>query len=254
MNPYRVKTKVPAAARAQADSLRAARVDVKGFCSKYFNDTDYLEKEYGLWKFELDLRSVILDFQCLDEVPADRFQDVFTPEELFAIWEVWNFNGYLSMGRSPMTDNKGCLSTAAILRDMIECADRDLASGDINLSLRFSHDIAILPLLSYMKLDNFGAVLTDPSDVKNWWRIRFRWPPIFSSSSTAASVPRRFSSKSFITATRPPCRSRRSLRPSIPGPPSRNITGVVWCGCSLCLSPAKALFPGQTNDITLFLR
>ena len=118
----------------------------------------------------MDLRSVILDFQCLDEVPADRFQDVFTPEELFAIWEVWNFNGYLSMGRSPMTDNKGCLSTAAILRDMIECADRDLASGDINLSLRFSHDIAILPLLSYMKLDNFVAVLTDPSDVKNWWR------------------------------------------------------------------------------------
>ncbi len=38
------------------------------------------------------------------------------------------------------------------------------------MSLRFSHDIAILPLLSYMKLDNFGAVLTDPSDVKNWWR------------------------------------------------------------------------------------
>ena len=121
----------------------------------------------------LDLRSVILDFQCLDEVPADRFEDVFTPEELFAIWEVWNFNGYLSMGRSPMTDNKGCLSTAAILRDMIECADRDLASGDINLSLRFSHDIAILPMLSYMKLDNFGAVLTNPSDVKNWWRSDF---------------------------------------------------------------------------------
>ena len=141
MNPYRVRTKVPAAARAQADSLRAARVDVKGFCSKYFNDTDYLEEEYGLWKFELDLRSVILDFQCLDEVPADRFEDVFTPEELFAIWEVWNFNGYLSMGRSPMTDNKGCLSTAAIL--------------------------------PYMKLDNFGAVLTNPSDVKNWWRSDF---------------------------------------------------------------------------------
>ncbi|HBH09721.1 MAG TPA: hypothetical protein DDX40_10025 [Rikenellaceae bacterium] len=173
MNPYRVKTKIPAAARAQADSLRAARVDVKGFCSKYFNDTDYIEKEYGLWKFELDLRSVIIDFQCLDDVPADRFEDVFTPEELFAIWEVWNFNGYLSMGRSPMTDNKGCLSTAAILNDMIKSADRDLASGDINLSLRFSHDIAILPLVSYMKLDNFGAVLTDPSDVKNWWRSDF---------------------------------------------------------------------------------
>ena len=169
-NPYRVKVRIPAEARAKADSLLAARVDVKGFCSRFFKDIDYLDKAYGLWKFELDLRTVILDFQCLDNEPEDMFADIFTPEELFAIWEVWNFNGYLSMGRSPLTDNKGVLNASAVLRNIIDCADRDLASGQVQLSLRFSHDTAILPLLSYMKLDNFGAVLNSPSDVKNWWR------------------------------------------------------------------------------------
>ncbi len=172
-NPYRVKTRIPASARAKADSLLSARVDVRGFCSKYFNDTDFLEKSYGLWKFELDLRTVILDLQCLDNEPSDTFEDIFTFEELFAIWEVWNFNGYLSMGRSPLTDNKGVLNTSAILKNIIECADRDLASGQIQLSLRFSHDTAILPLVSYMKLDNFGAVVSNPEEVKNWWRSDF---------------------------------------------------------------------------------
>lgn len=172
-NPNRVKVKFPAKANAQVDSLLAARINLKDFCSKYFNDTDYLAESYGLYNFVNDFRSVILDFQCMDFEPADKFSDVFTPEQLFGIWEARNYNGYLRMGRSPMTGGKGCMSCAAVLRNMVECADRDLASGDVQLSLRFTHDIAVLPLVSYMKVDNFGAVVNDPGDVKNWWRCDF---------------------------------------------------------------------------------
>lgn len=172
-NPGRVKLKIPASARAKADSLLSSRLELKAFCSRFFNDVDYLEDSYGLWKFALDLRSVIIDFQCMDEEPSDKFTDIFTPEQLFGIWESWNYNGYLLMGRSPETGGKGCLSSAAILRNIIDLADRDLSSGEVQLSLRFSHDTAILPLLSYMRLDNFGALVSDPGDVKNWWRCDF---------------------------------------------------------------------------------
>ena len=172
-NPNRVKVKIPAKANAQVDSLLASRINLKDFCSNYFNDTDYLSKSYGLYDFVNDLRSVIVDLQCLDFEPADKFSDVFTHEQLFGLWEARNYSGYLRMGRSPVTGGKGCMSCAAVLRNMIECADRDLASGDVQLSLRFSHDIAVLPLVSYMKVDNFGAVVNDPGDVKNWWRCDF---------------------------------------------------------------------------------
>lgn len=172
-NPARVKIKFPEKAKAQSDSLLAARLDLNSFCAGYFNDTDYLAKSYGQYQFVIDLRTIIVDLQCLDFEPSDSFFDIFTPEQLFGIWESWNYNGYLRMGRSPMTGGKGCQSCAAVLRNMIECADRDLASGDVQLSLRFSHDIAVLPLVSYMKLDNFGAVVNDPGDVKNWWRCDF---------------------------------------------------------------------------------
>lgn len=172
-SPTRVKSKVSAKGRAQADSLLAANIDLKGFCSRFFNDMDYLGKAYGQWQFTVDLRSVILDFQCMDTVPEDRFEDIFTPEQFFGIWEAWNFNGYMNMGRSPMSDGKACLNCAAVLRNIIDRADRDLASGNVQLSLRFTHDIAVLPMASYMKLDNFGAVVSDPGDVKNWWRCDF---------------------------------------------------------------------------------
>ena len=179
INPYssaiqdRVKVKIPGKAQAQVDSLMAARFDLGAFCSRFFNDADYLEESYGSKKFAIDLRSIIEDFQCMDEEPADKFEDIFTKEELFGLWESWNYTGYLRMGRSPLTEAKGCLSCAATLRDIISRADRDLASGKVQLSLRFSHDIAVLPLASYMRLDNLGAVVTDPGDVKNWWRCDF---------------------------------------------------------------------------------
>ena len=169
-NPYRIKTQIPAEAKATSAAMQEALINPKEFCSRFFTDTDYIESAIGMWQFESNLRTVVVDIQCLGGEQPDRFEDIFTPEELFNIWEVRNYNGYLYMGRSPLTDNFGCLKNAAILESMIESADEDLASGDVQLRLRFSHDTAILPLVSYMCLDNFGAVVTEPSDVKNWWR------------------------------------------------------------------------------------
>jgi len=169
-NPFRVKTQIPTGAKASAAALQTSLIDAKAFCSRYFNDTDYLESTSGMWQFESNLRTVVVGMQCLDGEQADTFSDIFTFDELFGIWEVRNYNGYLYMGRSPLTDNFGCTKNAAILRNMIEEADNDLASGEIQLRLRFSHDTAILPLVSYMRLDNFGVVVDDPKEVKNYWR------------------------------------------------------------------------------------
>ena len=169
-NPFRVKTLIPADAKASSAAMHADLIDSKAFCSRYFNDIDYLESTSGTWKFESDLRTVVVGLQCLDGEPSDDFSDIFTFDELFGIWEVRNYNGYLYMGRSPLTDNSGCTKNAAILENMIEEADSDLASGGIQLRLRFSHDTAILPLVSYMRLDNFGAVVDDPKEVMNYWR------------------------------------------------------------------------------------
>lgn len=169
-NPYRVKTQIPPEAKASAAEVQASLIDPKAFCSRYFNDTDYLESTFGMWQFESNLRTVVVGIQCLDGEQADKFSDIFTFDELFGIWEVRNYNGYLYMGRSPLTDNFGCTKNAAILENIIKEADKDLASGEVQLSLRFSHDTAVLPLVSYMRLDNFGVVVDDPKEVKNFWR------------------------------------------------------------------------------------
>ena len=45
-----------------------------------------------------------------------------------------------------------------------------MLSGDVQLRLRFAHDSGIFALAGRLGIDNFGAVVEDPHDVKNYWR------------------------------------------------------------------------------------
>ena len=169
-NPFWTKSVLPAQAEASVKAMQDSLVHPEAFCSRYFSDLDFIDSSYGAEKFESSMRTIIMDIQCLDGTPSDTFSDIFTPEELLGIWEVWNYNGYLSLGMSSLGGGEVARKYSATLFDMIEDARRDLEAGDVKLNMRFSHDTAIMPLLSFMGLDNFGADVADPYDVKNWWR------------------------------------------------------------------------------------
>lgn len=147
----------------------ASKINSSAFASRFFNDLDYLENSYGLWKFESSLALAVLNIQCLDGV-ENIFEDVFTKEEILSFWELRNYNGYLYLGASPLTDNKIVKASSASLKEIIESADKDILDGRNNLRLRFSHDSGLLPLLAFMRLNNFGAVVEKAEDVKFYWR------------------------------------------------------------------------------------
>lgn len=174
-SPVPLRAALPGRAMKSAADFMKSKVDPEGFCSRFFTDPQYVERIYGgMWDFEYDLRKIVVDKTCLDGKAAELSPEgLFTPEELYGIWQVHNYNGYVYMGRTPLTDNRNCHNNARILDDMMSKADRDLASGDVRLNLKFSHDTALMPLLCFMRLNNFGAVVDDPEDVKNWWRADF---------------------------------------------------------------------------------
>lgn len=174
ISPIKVKVPLPEAVTTSAKEFEKTRVDARAFCSKFFSDTKFVEDEYGLWNFESAMREIVMDLTCLPEGTTDvTFDKVFTFDEMFGVWELRNYNGYTYMGRTPLSDNQNCINNASILKGMIEAADKDLASGKVQLSLRFSHDTAVLPLVTFMRLDNFGAVVDNPDDVKDFWRSDF---------------------------------------------------------------------------------
>lgn len=170
-NPFYEKVPRTKAVAETAAAMQAELADPEEFCSRFFNDIDFVESSYGMWKFESDMRSIIMDIQCIgDDAATDKFDDIFTPEELFNLWELRNYNGYTIWGFSPIADNRSVTNNAAVLKDIMVNADRNIASGKVRLDLRFTHDTAVLPTASFMRINNFGAVISEPHEVKNYWR------------------------------------------------------------------------------------
>ncbi len=173
-NPYREKVDMTPEAQASLKNFCSRFESAEDFCNEFFNDKSFVAENYGAEAFRTDLRNIVVDVQCLDgDAAAEKFEGVFTDEELFGIWEARNYFSYLTYGPSPLADPRLLKNNAAILKDIIDNAERNIASGNVQIDLRFTHDTAVLPLVSFMQIDNFGAIVERPEDVKNFWRSDF---------------------------------------------------------------------------------
>lgn len=96
--------------------------------------------------------------------------DIFTPEELTALWKALNYEMYVKHGRATVTADAGPLSAATLVRHFIDDADRRLAAGDCGVTLRFGHDTNLIRLLAFMGVEGCDAVESDPDRYHLAWQ------------------------------------------------------------------------------------
>lgn len=169
-NPFRKEGRpYPPSVAKKRKRFVEERVDWEEIAGRFCTDLPWLDSLYGQSKFVQTLRKVIVDLPCLDFTPEDRFDDLLTAEEQYRLWQVWNYGGYLYYGRPAGTDQAVCLGMASAVCDLVDRAEEDWAAGTA-LRLRFTHDSCLLPLLSYLGIDHFGATVSNPYEVENHWR------------------------------------------------------------------------------------
>ena len=134
-------------------------VDSKAILARLFKDVDKAipaDKQWGLvsylWFFAAGMNSL--------ETSLD-FRDLFTTDELVALWKVDDFQFYAEawathLGYQPIVD------------DIIAKADDRIAAGRVGADLRFGHDYTILPLMMILDVDGFGHDVDDPDDIPTW--------------------------------------------------------------------------------------
>lgn len=156
-------------ASAGADPVKAyfaALIRPEEFCTRFFTDTEFLERNFGMWKFQNNLRTIVADLPSLDFKPTYEFDDLFTDAELYNLWKYRNYSSYVRMGRSPEGSQATCMASGATVKEMIESADRDIATGETQLRLRFGHDTGLMPLLAFLKVDTFGIESADKDEIE----------------------------------------------------------------------------------------
>lgn len=92
------------------------------------------------------------------------FYDIFTPEELFDLWQCFNYLFYVNDGAfggngTRMTDN-----AIPLIVNIIESADKALASGKPAADLRFGHDGNLIPLAAALHLKDCDIVESNPDN------------------------------------------------------------------------------------------
>ncbi len=151
-----------------AAAARSIGLDEKAFFLRYFKDLEVV-KECGSPRESMNaMDEVVTNLQNLD-FNVD-LGDVFTEEERFKLFESGNLYAVLMFQDNPYS--KGLMSARAwpLLQDIIDRADEDIASGQMQARLRFGHDTVVGPLMALLGIDGWTALGADMTRWKYWFQ------------------------------------------------------------------------------------
>lgn len=97
--------------------------------------------------------------------------DYFTFDELYNIWLVRNAGWYVNYGPSPLNGGTQVFSQRRLLKKMIEEADSSLALPVPGATLRYGHEVCVLPLVCLLGLNGYDTPYHNLDDLEpNGWR------------------------------------------------------------------------------------
>lgn len=115
------------------------------------------------------MSSLVADFSSLDFPVSDTLTNLFTNEERYHMWQIQNWSDYLYTARAKGIDIRRCLEMSVTVKDIIDRFEEDVADG-VAMRLRFSHDTALMPLISYLGVNGMDLVTDDPYALEDTWR------------------------------------------------------------------------------------
>lgn len=127
-----------------------------------FNDPLYVEKNINPHEFMWGLYWIASGMQDI-ETDID-FYDLFTQEELFDLWQCFNYRFYAC--DSNYAGNKGLVLANAkpLLRNILSSAEEAISKPEPSVTLRFGHDGNLIPLAGILRMENCYNSVEDPNE------------------------------------------------------------------------------------------
>ena len=145
--------------------FRKANTDPDRLIKSLFKDSSYAGKPDVTMK---QLYAIASDIQDT-ELEGVTLYDIFTPEELFNLWQVGNYKNYVVDGPSPLSGGLKLANARTLLENVLDTADEVIASGCCSATFRFGHDGNVIPFAGLLHLDGCYGEETDPAKVYKVW-------------------------------------------------------------------------------------
>ena len=133
-----------------------------------FNDAQWVADSVNANRLMNQLFEVAINMQSHDDAPD--LLHLFTADEIYDMWRIQNVGWYQNYGPSPYTNSIMPFSQANLLENIIQTADTCVAFQKPQATLRFGHEVCVMPLACLLELDNCGAVVEDMEKLDEQWR------------------------------------------------------------------------------------
>ena len=94
----------------------------------------------------------------------------FTNDEIFELWRLRNIYWYTHWANSPLNGGRMPFIERALLRNIIQSADRAIKQRRYGADLRFGHETCLLPLACLMELDSVNLSTDDLDNLHLHWQ------------------------------------------------------------------------------------
>ena len=137
-----------------------------------FNDQKWVKDSINAMNFMYELFEVASNMQSHD-TDIDLMQ-LYTADEMYSQWCIRNWGWYLDYGAAPQTGGIMPFSQANLLKNIIETTDTVLGSSaakaNTQATLRFGHEVCVMPLACLLELDSCGISVENPDSLDRYWR------------------------------------------------------------------------------------
>ena len=130
-----------------------------------FSDANWVKDNIQPLPLMYNLFEVVTNMQSHD-TDIDLFS-LYTDDEIYEQWRMRNIGWYVDYGPAPQTDGVMPFTQRNLLRNIIETAD---TIRHIQATLRFGHEVCVMPLACLLELDSCGAQVNDLDQLDNVWR------------------------------------------------------------------------------------
>ena len=146
------------------------------FLTALITDTCGITPRQGRYMMQL-LHDIAIAIQDVDGLDGMQIWDAFTPDEIYNLWQIVNYEMYFRHASATGNGNHGKQSAYSLLSHIITTADSALNGKLPAVNLHFGHDTNLIRLLALMGIDGCDNASDNPDNFALAWQ-GFRVSPM----------------------------------------------------------------------------
>ena len=168
MKPYKGLNSVKEELVNLSDSLQSAYLpDYEPFMARLFTKEQNIDKEKFFY-YSYMLGAILGSTEVSG---VDNLDYLFTDEEITGLWRASNIRRYALTGPSKPYGAAILSGMDPFVENVVYTADRAIKRGDEQATLRFAHDVTVIPFAAILGIKGATLVSDDWANIGRSWRI-----------------------------------------------------------------------------------